>query len=189
MSRPSAPTSWSCRRTSSTGRTSAPSGASNRAPERVETGTLPFEAIAGATAAVDFLASVADGEDQTTGSTRRSRLEAAYRWIHERGETLFRRLWEGLDDVDGVTLYGPPPGARRAPTLGFAIDGVTPRDAAGRLADRAVFVSHGDFYATSVIDRLGVREAGGLLRAGIVAYTTAAEIDRLVEGVKELAAG
>ena len=164
--------------------------ASDRAPERVETGTLPFEAIAGATAAVDFLASIAPGENDTEGAgTRRSRLETAYRWIHERGESLFRRLWEGLEDVDGVTLYGPPPGARRTPTLGFTIDGVAPRDAAGELAGRAVFVSHGDFYATSVIDRLGVREAGGLLRAGIVAYTTATEIDRLVEGVKELAAG
>ncbi len=191
--------------------------ASNAAPERVETGTLPFEAIAGATAAVDFLASLADddsddhptraagasemaGASETAGALetarasggkgsadRRSRLLTAYRTLHERGEALFRRLWEGLDDVDGVTLYGPPPGARRTPTLGFTVDGVTPRDAAGRLARRGVFISHGDFYATSVIDRLGVREDGGLLRAGIVAYTTTEEIDRLVEGVRSLA--
>jgi cysteine desulfurase family protein (TIGR01976 family) len=166
------------------------------APERIETGTLPFEAIAGATAAVDFLASIADGTDPAGGARhsdsdapdRRARLQAAYRTIGHHGDALFRRLWEGLRDIDGVTLYGPPPGDARSPTLGFAIDGITPQEAAGRLAEEAVFVSHGDFYATSVIDRLGVREQGGLLRAGIVAYTTADEIDRLVAGVKRIAA-
>lgn len=155
----------------------------NTSPERIETGTLAFEAIAGATAAVDFLAGSA------TGADRRVRLQAAYRSAHERGDALFRRLWEGLDPVDGVTLYGPPPGEPRTPTLGFTIDGITPAEAAGRLADEAVFVSHGDFYATSVIDRLGVRDRGGLLRAGIVAYTTAQEIDRLVDGVRRIANG
>jgi cysteine desulfurase family protein (TIGR01976 family) len=163
--------------------------ASDAAPERVETGTLPFEAIAGATAAIDFLASLADDDGDAAGSDRRDRLQAAFRSLHARGEALLERLWTGLDDVDGVTLYGPPPGARRTPTLGFTIDGVAPRDAAGQLAGRGVFVSHGDFYATSVIDRLGVREAGGLLRAGIVAYTTADEVDRLAAGARELAEG
>ena len=177
------------------------------APDRVETGTLQFEGLAGATAAIEFLASLADGEpagqggdgpstgrddgpQAATGSTdRRARLERAYRSLHARGEALFRRLWEGLEDDGGVTLYGPPPGARRTPTLGFTIDGITPEDAAGELARRGLFVTHGDFYATSVIDRLGVRDAGGLLRAGIVAYTTAGEIDRLVAGVRELSPG
>lgn len=162
--------------------------APDHAPDRIETGTLPFEAIAGATAAVDFLASLGGAEAGAASSAdRRNRLQAAYRSLHTRGEALFRRLWEGLEDAAGVTLYGPPPGARRTPTLGFTIDGVTPSDAAGTLADRGLFLSHGDFYATSVIDRLGVREAGGLLRAGIVAYTTAEEIDRLVDGVRSIA--
>ncbi|MFW5947791.1 MAG: aminotransferase class V-fold PLP-dependent enzyme, partial [Gemmatimonadota bacterium] len=118
---------------------------------------------------------------------RRDRLRVAYRLLHRRGETLFRRLWDGLADVAGVTLYGPPPGTPRTPTLGFTIAGVRPRDAAGRLAERGLFLSTGDFYATSVIDRLGLRDRGGLLRAGIVAYTTGTEIDRLIDGVAELA--
>ncbi|MGK7312404.1 MAG: cysteine desulfurase-like protein [Candidatus Longimicrobiales bacterium M2_2A_002] len=178
------------------------------APDRVETGTLQFEALAGATAAIEFLASLADGEPAApdgdgpstgrgngphaatgTNADRRARLERAYRSLHARGEALFRRLWEGLEDDGGVTLYGPPPGARRTPTLGFTIDGTTPEYAAGELARQGLFVTHGDFYATSVIDRLGVRDAGGLLRAGIVAYTTTAEIDRLVAGVRELSPG
>ena len=162
------------------------------APDRLETGTLQFEALAGATAAVNFLAGLAASDDGTAsgdsaaGSHRREQLQRTYRALHARGETLFRRLWEGLEDADGVTLYGPPPGARRTPTLGFAIDGITPEDAAGELARDGLFVTHGDFYATSVIDRLGVRATGGLLRAGIVAYTTEEEIDRLVDGVSGL---
>ncbi|NIQ57677.1 MAG: cysteine desulfurase-like protein, partial [Gammaproteobacteria bacterium] len=71
------------------------------------------------------------------------RLQRAYRGLHDRGEALFRRLWEGLEDDGGVTLYGPPPGARRTPTLGFTIDGITPEDAAGKLARQGLFVTHG----------------------------------------------
>ena len=165
--------------------------APDHAPDRLETGTLPFEAIAGATAAVEFLASLADGDDGTASppANRRPRLEAAYRSLHERGGALFARLWDGLASVDGVTLYGPPPGEPRTPTLGFTMDGVDPRDAAGSLARDGLFLSHGDFYATSVVDRLGLRERGGLLRAGIMAYTTADEIDRLIDGVERLATG
>lgn len=160
--------------------------APDTAPARVETGTPAFEAIAGATAAVDFLASLARVPSSGDGD-RRARLQTAFRELHTRGRALFQRLWEGLEPADGVTLYGPGPDAPRTPTLGFTIDGITPRDAAGRLAGAGLFLSHGDFYATSVIDRLGVRDRGGLLRAGIVAYTTAEEIDRLVEEVKALA--
>lgn len=160
--------------------------ASDAAPDRLETGTLAFEALAGATAAVDFLASLAGGDGPEAG--RRARLQAGYGVLRERGETLFRRLWDGLADVKGVTLYGPPPGQPRTPTLGFTIDGISAPDVAARLAAGGLFLSHGDFYATSVIDRLGVRERGGLVRAGIVAYTTTAEVDRLVAGVAGLAA-
>jgi selenocysteine lyase/cysteine desulfurase len=71
--------------------------------------------------------------------------------------------------------------------VSFSIEGVEPGEAAGRLAERAVFVSHGDFYACTVIDRLGRRERGGLLRAGCAAYTTEEEVDRLVSAVAELA--
>ena len=156
--------------------------APDQAPDRFETGTLSFEAIAGATAAVDFLASLAGD----AGDDRRRRLRAAFDALHHRGEALFARLWEGVNRVDGVRTYGPPPGGRRTPTLGFAVTGVDPKDATGRLAERGVFVTHGDFYATTVIERLGYG-GRGMLRAGCVAYTTEEEVDRLVEGVASLA--
>lgn len=151
------------------------------APDRLETGTASFEAMAGVTAAVDFIASLA-GDD---AGSRRDRLAATFDALHQRGAALFERLWLGLSTVPGVRLFGPPPGEPRTPTLGFAIDGVPARDAAGALADRGLFLSHGDFYATTVARRLGHAEQG-LLRAGCMAYTTEEEVDRLVEGVAGL---
>jgi cysteine desulfurase family protein (TIGR01976 family) len=156
--------------------------APERAPDRVETGTQNHEGIVGAAAAVDFLASLGEGED------RRSRLARAFAALHERGQRLVERMWAGLGAIDGVTLYGPPPDAPRTPTVSFAVRGLNSEDVARRLAERAVFVSHGDFYATTVVRRLG-HEADGLVRAGCACYTTSEEIDRLVDGVAAIARG
>lgn len=164
--------------------------APDHSAERLETGTPSFEAIAGITAAVDFLASLGDlashRQPPRTGEERRARLRTAYRSLHEAGTALFTRLWEGMSGIDGVTTFGPPPDTARTPTLAFLIDGITPHDAAGRLARHGLFVTHGDFYAPTVLERLGHGEHG-LLRVGCAAYTTADEVDRLVEAVRELA--
>ena len=167
-------------------------------PGRMETGTLNFEGIAGAAAAVRFLADPDGGRRPDSGvrgaePALREALTESFGWIHGRGETLVARLWSGLASIPGVRLYGLEPGStepgrRRSPTVGFTIAGVHPRAAAGALAERGIFLSHGDFYAATVIDRLGLRAGGGLLRAGCAIYTTEAEVDRLVAGVAELAA-
>ena len=68
------------------------------------------------------------------------------------GRALVERLWSGLRAIDGVTLYGPPPTAPRTPTVSFTVAGPQlRRGRAASLADRAVFVSNGDFYATTVV--------------------------------------
>jgi cysteine desulfurase family protein (TIGR01976 family) len=152
------------------------------APERLETGTQNHEAIAGAAAAVDFLASLGEG------STRRARLESAFEALHGHGAALFERLWRGLSSIDGVRLYGPPPGARRTPTVSFAVLDIPARTVARQLSYRGVFVSHGDFYATTVVERLGEARRG-LVRAGCACYTTDDEVDRLVSGVQMLVTG
>jgi selenocysteine lyase/cysteine desulfurase len=69
--------------------------------------------------------------------------------------------------------------------LSFAIAGRDPGDVTAALAARGVFVSHGDFYATTVIERLG-RAPAGLVRAGCACYTTSDEVERLVEGVASI---
>ncbi len=151
-------------------------------PERLETGTLSHEAIAGAAAAVDFLAGLAGG----AASGRRSALEAAYAGLHARGARLFARLWEGLGRIPGVTRYGPPADARRTPTVSFVVAGRGAHEVAADLARRAVFASSGDFYAWTIVQRLGHAE-DGLVRAGCAIYTTDEEVERLLEGVSEAA--
>src|SRR4029078_1411945 len=89
--------------------------ASNAAPERAETGTLNHEGIAGAAAAINFLASLASGD------TRRESLADAFAEIHERSLPLVQLMWEGLSEIDGVKLYGPSPTASRTSTLGFTL--------------------------------------------------------------------
>jgi len=148
-------------------------------PERLETGTQNHEGIAGAKAAVEFLAALAGGK------SRREQLAAGFRELHLRGQALVTRLWSGLSRIEGVQLYGLPPGRPRTPTVAFTLAGHAPEDVAAALADRGVFVSHGDFYATTVVERLGLSE-GGLVRAGCACYTTEDEVDRLVDGVREL---
>lgn len=150
--------------------------APDTAPERLETGTQSHEAIIGAAAAVDFLASLGAGE------TRRARLASAFAVLHERGAALVARMWDGLRAIPGVRVFGPPPSAPRTPTISFAVDGLSSTAVAQRLADRALFASNGDFYAATVIERIGMAPEG-VVRAGCACYTTADEVDRLVESV------
>jgi selenocysteine lyase/cysteine desulfurase len=107
--------------------------------------------------------------------------------LHERGDELIARLWHGLAAIRGAKLYGPAPGSARTATLSFSLAQRSPEQVAVALAARAVFVSHGDFYATTVA-RIYGREQEGFVRAGCAAYTTEAEVERLLEGVRELAA-
>src|SRR5688500_1672877 len=153
--------------------------APDAAPENVETGTQNHEGIAGAAAAVDFLASLANGD------SRRARLRTVFVELHVRKAALLRRVWEGLGEIDRVRLYGPTPDVPRTPTIAFTVDGMASSDVAGKLADRGLFLSHGDFYAATVTERLGLGEEG-LVRAGCACYTTPAEVERLIEAVSDL---
>ncbi|HEY3663743.1 MAG TPA: cysteine desulfurase-like protein [Chthoniobacterales bacterium] len=154
--------------------------APNEAPERAETGTQNHEGIAGAAAAVDFLASLAPG------ASRRGSLAESFSGLHARGDQLVRQLWDGLEAIDGVTLFGPRPTERRTPTIGFAVAGISSAEVSRRLAEAAVFVSNGDFYATTVVERLGFAP-DGLIRAGCACYTTEEEVARLIDGVRLIA--
>jgi cysteine desulfurase family protein (TIGR01976 family) len=151
------------------------------APERLETGTLNHEGIVGAMAAVDFLASLSEGD------TRRARLDRTFAELRTRGQRLLQRLWSGLEAIEGVTLYGPPPGTPRTPTVAFTVAGHSADAVARSLTERGVFVSSGDFYATTVVQRLGLTD--GLVRAGCACYTTEDEVERLIDGVTAMRSG
>jgi cysteine desulfurase family protein (TIGR01976 family) len=158
------------------------------APERLESGTQNHEGIIGAAAAVDFLASLARESANTTSASRRARLLAVFEALHRRGIELLEQLWEGLSAIEGVRLYGPPPDAPRTATLAFTVKDVPSAEVSRRLARRGVYASHGDFYAQTVTQRLGV--AGqGLVRLGCACYTTSDEAARVVDGVMAIALG
>jgi selenocysteine lyase/cysteine desulfurase len=85
-------------------------------------------------------------------------------------------------------MYGPPPHVERTPTVSFTVAGVASTEVARRLSARGLFASHGDFYAQTVIERLGLAPEG-LVRVGCACYTSDEEIERLIEAVKEIATG
>ena len=153
--------------------------APDTAPDRLETGTANFEGIAGAAAAVNFLASLADG------NTRRERLAAAFTGLHEHSMALFAELWNGLAAIPGLTLYGPPPCEERIPTLSFTLAGVTPEQLSRQLAAIGLFASIGNFYAATVAQRYA-QEAEGFLRVGLSCYSTRNEVARLVAAVQTM---
>lgn len=161
--------------------------APEESPERLETGTQNHEGIVGAGAAVAFLASLASLAPDPELDTRAA-LSRTFAELHVRGLSLFRQLYDGLGAIRGVRRFGLPADRARTPTLAFRVDGKSPDDVAVALAERGLFVSHGDFYAATVIERLGVGE-DGVVRVGCSAYTTAEEIDRVVSAVDEIARG
>ena len=157
--------------------------APDTAPERVEMGTLNHEGIAGAAAAVDFYASLVAQVDNLRN--RRDALQSSFAGLRAHSSPQVRNLWDSLAQIKGVRLYGPPPDIARTPTVSFIIKSVASTEVARRLAERGLFVSHGDFYAQTVIERLGLAPEG-LVRVGCACYTSDDEVERLIEAVKEI---
>jgi len=152
------------------------------APDSLETGTQSHESMAGAAAAVRFLAGV--GPD-VAGAPLRTALTERFAAFHEHAHALTQQLWAGLTAIPGVTCYGVGPDEPRTATVSFTREGWTADDLSLRLAEEGLFASSGDFYATTLVERLGV--AGqGLLRVGCACYTTADEVSRLVDAVAAL---
>jgi cysteine desulfurase family protein (TIGR01976 family) len=132
---------------------------------RFELGTSQHELLAGFVAAVDYVDSL--GWDAMLA--------------HER--VLGQRLLDGLPDH--VQLYGIRGVDGRVPTFCFNLPGRSPEEVAVFLAEREVAVWHGDYYAVETMKHLGL--ADGAVRAGIVHYNTEEEVDRLLDGLAELA--
>jgi cysteine desulfurase family protein (TIGR01976 family) len=170
--------------------------ASERAPDRFETGTLPFDALAGATAAVGYLASVgqrfgdwgnAAAGDRT--SSVRSRLEAGFAAIRSYETALCGQLLSGLAQIAGIRVYGIRDVARlveRVPTVSFTVEGRDARDVAERLDERGIFVWDGTFYAQGIAKRLDLEAKGGLVRVGLAHYSLPEEVERLLEALAGL---
>ncbi|GAA1139672.1 cysteine desulfurase-like protein [Nocardioides aquiterrae] len=153
--------------------------ATDQVPERFELGTLPYELLAGTTAAIDYIAGLAsDAED------RRTRVLESMRAVEEYEDRLFERLLDGLRGIDGVTLYGNP--QRRTPTAFFSVAGRESREVYEHLAAAGVNAPASNFYALEASRWLGLGD-GGAVRAGLAPYTSADDVERLLAGVAEIA--
>jgi cysteine desulfurase family protein (TIGR01976 family) len=150
-------------------------------PERFELGTLPFASLAGVAAAVEHLAGLA--ADGSTGGLR-DRVLASMAAVQQHEQELFAVLLAGLESMPHVRLYGRA--ARRTPTAYFTVAGMTPLQVAAHLATKKVNVWNGDNYAWEVTGALGIRDSGCAVRAGLVHYNDAADVDRLLAAVAEL---
>jgi len=158
--------------------------ASDDVPVRFEHGTPPFELMPGATAAVDLLASLVPG---APGEDRRARVVRSMAALEASEDRVFARLLSGLRATDAVTVVGAP--AHRTPTVSFRVAGASPRETSRWLGSRGVAVSDGDYYARELVEVLGLRGSGGMVRAGVAPYTDEADVDRLLAAVAEVADG
>ncbi len=152
-------------------------------PERFELGTLPYELLAGVTVAVDVLADLVPGDEEEL--TRRDRIVRSMTALEEYEDGLAARMRQGLTAIPGVHLHGHAP--LRTPTELFSVDGVEADDVYRGLADRGVNAPAGSFYAIEPSEWIGLG-AKGAVRAGLSPYTNAADVDRLIAGVAEIAA-
>lgn len=156
--------------------------AGQHAPYSIETGTLNHAAMAGVKAAVDYMASFGEGDDFT------SQLASAYDIIGQHEHALGKRLYNGLAQINELTIIGPSyDEGQRAPTISFYHPTKTAAEICGALAKENIFAWDGHFYALRASEVLGLEERGGVTRMGISAYISEKEIERTIESVKKLA--
>ncbi|MDC5695786.1 cysteine desulfurase-like protein [Intrasporangium calvum] len=154
---------------------------SDAVPERFELGTLPYELMAGTTAAVDFLAGLADADwDQPGSADRRGRLVAGFAALEEHEERLGSRLEAAIRALPGVRVHSNA--AQRTPTLLFTVDGKDPQEVRQALADKGINAPASHFYALECSRHLGLGDAGGV-RTGLAPYTDDEDVDRLIEAL------
>lgn len=147
---------------------------SDAVPDRFEFGTPSFELLAGVTAAVDHLATLAP--DANGG--RRARVTAGLAAASAYEDALLDRLLTGLAAIPGVTILPAP--AERCPTVSFRLAHSTPAETARLLGEKDICVFAGDYYAYEYFTAMGLRASGGAVRASIYHYNTADEVDALL---------
>jgi len=147
---------------------------------RFETGTPSFEALAGVVAAIDYLARLGTG-----AGSRPARLDSAFTSIASHERELTEQFLDGLGKLPHIHLWGRRAPDRRTATFCLSVDGLHPREAALRLADRGILTWDGNYYALSAMRALGLLDEGAL-RIGFLHYTDRSDVDRVLEALDEL---
>ncbi len=166
-------------------------------PHLIETGTLNHEGIAGASEAVEFIADLgkqfgsyeknpsACGEEHL--SERRRQVLAGMEVMERYEQPLADKMLEELSSIDRVRVYGPPRDYPRTSTISFTFEGLSADRVASELGQKGIFVWDGHFYAIRLVEKLGLDQCGGLIRAGLCPYNTEEEIDRFLEEIRRIA--
>ena len=154
---------------------------------RFETGTQSFEGQAGVLGTIGYLEWLGRELAPQPPESRRAALLAAMTACADYEQVLGERLLAGLAEIDGIRLYGPPTMEGRVPTFAFTLAGHPPGDVGAHLAEHGIHAWSGHFYAVEPVKRLGLWESGGLVRVGLCHYSTAEEVERLIEVLKEMA--
>ena len=151
-------------------------------PDKLETGTQNHEGIAGVKGAIDFIASLGDG------ASRRERIASAMSAVEEYEADLAAKFRAGLRALPGVKLYAAPDGVRKTPTIAFRVERYSTDEVCVRMLQHGFFIAAGDFYASTIAERLGINDSGGFVRAGLAPYNTEDEVERFVEALGDLRA-
>ena len=149
-------------------------------PDKLETGTQNHEGIAGVKGAIDFIASLGEG------ASGREKLASAMQTIEEHEADLAAKFRAGLHGLSGVKLYAAPEGVRKTPTIAFRVEGYSTEAICVRMLQNDFFVAAGDFYASTIAERLGIKDSGGFVRAGLAPYNTEEEVDAFVTALERL---
>ena len=175
--------------------------ASDKAPDRWETGTQNHEGLAGLVGVMDYLAllgreystrysNALDADSRTASYTGRQReLKIAMQAIMDYERGLSAQLLTGLREIKGIQVYGITDQQQltwRVPTIACNIEGHSPRELAEQLASSGVFAWDGNYYALGIMERLGLEEKGGALRLGMAHYNTLNEIDQVLECLEQV---
>ncbi len=164
--------------------------ASDALPVRFETGTLSHEGLAGVLGTVEHWEWIGrEMTDCPPEADRRDRIVAAFGAVSAFERTLCKRLISGLLSIPKITVHGLTAEGDlndRVPTIAVTAEDRHPAELARGLADHNIFTWDGQYYAVEVIERLGLKEAGGMLRIGLGQYNTAAEVDLLLDRLESL---
>ena len=147
-------------------------------PDKLEPGTQNHEGIAGVKGALDFISSLG------AGTSQRERLTSAMNAIEEHEAALAETIRTALRNIPGVKLYAAPDSVRKTPTISFTVQGQPPDEVCARMLEHGFFIAAGDFYASTLAEKLGIGDGGGFIRAGLAPYNTEEEVERFVQALE-----
>jgi len=150
----------------------------------LETGTQNYEAISGVKAPIEFIASLGSGE------TEQQKIMSAFKQIEAYENRLISKVRKRLSKMPKIIIYQAPQWARKIPTVAFRIDDMTSQQVCKWMAEEySIFITDGDFYAATLVDKLGINKVGGWIRLGIAIYNREEEVEIFINAIKKIVSG